>query len=109
MDGQRNGVRYDRPVVDYRHYRFAGRLQGRVYSPEEQLVWEALALMESGTPPAEAEMPDLWTRNVWDAGKIRNLARGFAATAEDQLDDPFLGGNTHSGDWQHFVRRRGKG
>jgi hypothetical protein len=96
VDAQANGVAYDRPVLDYRHYRFSGVLEGNVYSHEERLVWEAVAIAASATPPDEAEMPNVLIRDPWTAGKIRNLAKGFVANSEDQLDDPILGGNTHS-------------
>lgn len=86
VDSQRNGVRYVEPLCDYRHYRFTGVLDGNVYSSEERDIWQALAISASGTPPDEADLPNILVMSASTANKIRNLAKGFSVTAEDQLD-----------------------
>jgi hypothetical protein len=92
---QRNGVRYDRELVDHRAYRFEGALEHDVYDMEQRDIFEAIAILKSGTDPDRADMPGLPTRTPWQSGKIRNIAKGFRATSEDQLEDPWLvGGQT---------------
>jgi microsomal dipeptidase-like Zn-dependent dipeptidase len=108
VDAQRNGVRYDREVVDYRAYRFEGVREGDVYDMERRDVWEAIAIFKSGTDPDQAEMPGLPTRTPWQIGKIRNLAKGFRATSETQLENPFLGGQTFNEQRAAFLVAQGR-
>jgi microsomal dipeptidase-like Zn-dependent dipeptidase len=91
---QANGVRYDQPIRDYRAYRFEGVLYDDVYNMEERDIWEAIALFASGADPNSAESPPTTVRDPWRSGKIKNIAKGFRATSRNQLENPFLGGNT---------------
>jgi hypothetical protein len=63
---------------------------------EERDIWEAIAIYASGTDPNTAEMPGLPKRTPWQQGKIRNIAKGFRATSESQLENPLFGGNTYN-------------
>lgn len=105
---QTDGVRYDRPIRDYRAYRFEGVLEGQVYDMEERDIWEAIAIYRSGTDPNTAEMPGLPKRTPWQQGKIRNLAKGFRATSRRQLENPPLGGNTYNEQLAAYLVRQGQ-
>ena len=108
VDGQGAGVAYDRPVVDYRAYRFEGALEGDVYDMEERDVWEAIAIFRSGTDPDAADMPGPLRRTIWQNGKIRNLARGFAAASP--VPYPFIvlpGDNTYNEQRAAFFAKSG--
>ncbi len=83
---QSNGVRYDRPIRDYRAYRFAGPRQGDVYDEDQALFWQAIAIFKSGATPESAEQP--WERPLWLHDKVVNIAKGFYATSPDQLLQP---------------------
>ena len=108
VNAQQRGVRYDQPIRDYRAYRFEGVLERDVYDMEERDVWEAIAIFRSGTDPAAAEMPELPRRTPWQSGKIRNIAKGFRATSEDQLENPLAGGNTFNEQRAAFLVAQGR-
>lgn len=106
-DAQRNGVRYQTPVSDYRAYRFEEAedlgfaversiLGWRVpiYNLEERDIWEAIAIYKSGKDPAQAQewMPREPIRTWVQRNKIANIAKGFRAERYEQLEDPFLFG-----------------
>jgi len=93
---QANGVRYDSPIRDYRAYRFEGALEGDVYDMEERDIWEAIAIFKSGTHPDQAEMPGPLRRTWWQNDKIKDIAKGFCATSESELENPLFGGNTYN-------------
>lgn len=89
---QRNGVRYQTPISDFRNYRFKEMGGPELYTMEEREIWEAIALYKSGTDPARANIALINTlgdiRTPWQVNKVRNLAKGFRAARYEQLDDP---------------------
>jgi microsomal dipeptidase-like Zn-dependent dipeptidase len=105
---QRDGVRYDQQIRDYRAYRFEGVLERDVYDMEQRDVWEAIAIFRSGTDPDAAEMPGPFRRTHWQDGKIKNIAKGFRATSESQLENPFAGGNTFNEQRAAFLVSHGR-
>jgi microsomal dipeptidase-like Zn-dependent dipeptidase len=105
---QRDGVRYQEPIRDYRAYRFEGVLERDVYDMEQRDVWEAIAIFKSGTDPDTAEMPGPLRRTWWQNGKIKNIAKGFRATSEDQLENPLAGGNTYNEQRAAFLVGHGR-
>lgn len=105
---QGNGVRYTREVVDYRAYRFEGRWERDVFNQEERDVWESIAIFKSGTDPDQAEMPGPFRRTIWQNGKIKNMAKGFRATSEDQLENPLFGGQTYNEQRAAFLVAQGR-
>lgn len=120
-DVQRNGVRYQTPIRDYRAYRFAeaenlgtaveGIFQWTraVYNMDECDIWEAIAIYKSGTDPTRAEMPGLSERTPIQQNKIRNMAKGFRAERYEQLEDPTLfGGDTFVEQLAAFMVKSGE-
>jgi microsomal dipeptidase-like Zn-dependent dipeptidase len=89
---QTNGVRYASPISDYREYRWEGFLHGDVYNDDDKDAWESIAIFKAGLNPDDADAPPF--RNAWRTGKIKNVAKGLRASSPDQLENPFLGGNT---------------
>jgi microsomal dipeptidase-like Zn-dependent dipeptidase len=108
VDAQANGVRYASEVVDYRAYRFEGVREQDVYDMEARDVWESIAIFKSGTDPDQAEMPGLPRRTPWQSGKVRNMAKGFRAASEDELENPFLGGQTFNEQRAAFLVAHGR-
>jgi microsomal dipeptidase-like Zn-dependent dipeptidase len=82
---QENGVRYDEPLIDPRHYRFEGVLQGDVYDDMDRDIWEAVALYKAGYNPwtAPVDLLEIFER-------AKHFAKGFFATSDDQLQRPGL-------------------
>jgi microsomal dipeptidase-like Zn-dependent dipeptidase len=105
---QTNGVRYSQPIKDYRAYRFEGVLYDDVYNMEERDIWEAIALFSSGADPNSAESPPVTVRDPWRSGKIKNIAKGFRATSRNQLENPFLGGNTFNEQLAAYLVHQGQ-
>ena len=87
---QRNGVRYDTPIRDYRVHRFEGGC-GPCYTGEQRDIWEAIAIFKSNTEPDRAEGPGGatgWITRTWvTQTKIVNLAKGFYCRDQDR---PFI-------------------
>jgi hypothetical protein len=81
---QQNGVKYDKPLIDARRYRFEGILQGNVYDSTDQNIWQAVGLYNAGLNP--------WTNNsIPDINDdVANFAKGFFATSPNQLEPPGL-------------------
>jgi hypothetical protein len=79
---QTNGVLYDKPLTDARHYRFEGVLQGDVYDDTDRNIWQAVGLYYAGLNP--------WTNsNIPDINDdVANFAKGFFATSASQLLTP---------------------
>jgi microsomal dipeptidase-like Zn-dependent dipeptidase len=105
---QANGVRYTQPIKDYRAYRFEGVLYDDVYNMEERDIWEAIALFSSGADPNSAESPPITVRDPYRSGKIKNIAKGFRATSRNQLENPFLGGNTFNEQLAAYLVHQGQ-
>jgi hypothetical protein len=105
---QVNGVRYAQPIKDYRAYRFEGVLYEDVYNMEERDIWEAIALFSSGADPNSAESPPITVRDPYRSGKIKNIAKGFRATSRNQLENPFLGGNTFNEQLAAYLVHQGQ-
>lgn len=81
---QENGVRYSEPLIDPRHYRFEGVLQGDVYDAMERDIWQAIALYKAGHNPwKEQNILEIFDR-------VKHFAKGFFATSDDQLERPGL-------------------
>ena len=92
-DAQVNGVAYDRPVSDYRAYRFQAVHGGNYYDGDDRDTWNALAIAAS--LPVTGETPDTaWQPGLFDAflpfaplvgpaGKISSRAWGFAGQVGD--------------------------
>ena len=105
VDAQRNGVRYDSPVRDYRRHRFF--FDDGIYNEEEKDIWVAIALAKSGQNinRADLSLPTLETRHVidgpWSENWIRNIAAGLRASSLDSIPEPTLGD-----DLFHFDRAR---
>jgi hypothetical protein len=79
-EAQENGVRYDEPLIDPRHYRFEGVLQGDVYDDMERDIWQAVALYKAGHNPwKEQNILEIFDR-------VKHFAKGFFATSDDQLE-----------------------
>jgi microsomal dipeptidase-like Zn-dependent dipeptidase len=84
VEAQTNGVRYDKPILDPRHYRFEGVLEGNVYDETDRDIWQAVGLYYAGLNPwTDSSIPD-----INDA--VANFAKGFFATSESQLEQPGL-------------------
>ena len=92
VEGQRNGVRYDSPIRDWRAPRFkssgnsAYEYTGKAFEHED--AWRALAAYKAGRNPwtmgAAAEIPA--SGAIGHTGRIENFARGFFAESEAQLE-----------------------
>lgn len=81
---QENGVCYDTPIMDVRHYRFEGVLEGDVYDDVDRDIWQAIALYKAGRNPwTEPQIPDITDR-------VAQFAKGFFATHDGQLAHPGL-------------------
>jgi microsomal dipeptidase-like Zn-dependent dipeptidase len=101
IDRQSNGVKYDRPIRDYRWYRFGDSGPG-AYDEDERETWQAVAEYKAGFDPdqqghpdedfPEAELLTILDRlhQHLDQNKIDNIARGFWA-AERALHAPGSG------------------
>jgi hypothetical protein len=101
IDRQSNGVKYDRPVRDYRWYRFGDSGPG-AYDDDERETWQAVAEFRAGfDPDAQSHPPedlpelDLLTildrlHQHLDQPKIDNITRGLWA-AERALHAPGRG------------------
>ncbi len=84
VEAQGNGVLYDHPLVDARHYRFEGVLEGDIYDDMERDIWQAVGLFKAGRNPwVEQNIPDI-------NGRVANFAKGFFATSDAQLARPGL-------------------
>lgn len=87
VEAQDNGVRYDTPILDVRHYRFEGVLEGDVYDDVDRDIWQAIGLYKAGHNPwTEPNIPDITHR-------VAQFAKGFFATSDYQLvrPGPFTG------------------
>jgi len=84
VEAQSNGVHYDTPIADARHYRFEGVLEGDVYDDMQRDIWQAIALYKAGRNP--------WTdHTIPDSNdRVNNFAKGFFATSDKQLKRPCL-------------------
>jgi microsomal dipeptidase-like Zn-dependent dipeptidase len=81
---QGNGVLYTKPILDARHYRFEGVLEGNVYDDMDRDIWQAVGLYYAGLNPwINSSIPDI-------NGRVANFAKGFFATNDDQLLRPGL-------------------
>ncbi|HYO77922.1 MAG TPA: hypothetical protein VE010_15800, partial [Thermoanaerobaculia bacterium] len=88
---QTNGVRYDRPIVEWREPRFkssgnsAYEYTGKAFEHED--AWRAIAAFKSGRNPwtmgGRAEIPR--SGAIGHPGRIEEMARGFFATDETHL------------------------
>jgi microsomal dipeptidase-like Zn-dependent dipeptidase len=84
VNGQKNGVCYDKPLLDARRYRFEGILEGNVYDETDRHIWQAVGLYYAGLNPwVDAHIPDM-------NDDVANFARGFFATSASQLLQPGL-------------------
>lgn len=82
VEAQENGVRYGSPIVDPRHYRFEGVLEGDAYDAMERDIWQAIGIYKAGLNPWQEQ-------NILDIlDRVANFARGFFATSDDQLARP---------------------
>lgn len=109
VDAQSNGVRYSEPIVDYRQYRFEGALTAdEIYTADEQDIWVAAAIHSAGVNPEHAELIESPIWNPTRAGRIRNIAKGFSAASEAELESPFLGGNTYAEQLAGFLVSSGQ-
>jgi hypothetical protein len=109
-DIQTRGVTYDRPIQDYRAYRFFGR---DMYDAQERDIWEAIAMYRAGINPRqgverpEGHGPGAGNRTDDVQNKINNFCKGFWAGSESELERPFLGGGTYVEQRAaHLVRTR---
>ena len=88
IGAQKDGVRYDAPLADYRANRWDGDAEDG-YSPEEALAFEAVALARSGEDLARADSSE---HSSEDAEWIRHAATGLRAERPEDLpalsDDP---------------------
>ncbi|MBV9710421.1 MAG: membrane dipeptidase, partial [Ktedonobacteraceae bacterium] len=84
VTAQKNGVLYDKPLLDARHYRFEGILEGNVYDETDRDIWQAVGLYHAGLNP--------WTNsNIPDINSaVANFAKGLFATSASQLLQPGL-------------------
>jgi hypothetical protein len=78
---QRDGVRYQSPVVDYRHHRFMDYGDRAPLDAEQRDFWEAIAMFRSGNAPELAEQPPTVQRTIATKNFIVNLAYGLRATS----------------------------
>jgi microsomal dipeptidase-like Zn-dependent dipeptidase len=98
IDAQTNGVRYDRPMHDFRCYRFGPTGPG-AYDEEERQVWHAVAEYKGGFDPRTMQhgpecMPHptlldhLQITHTWrHQEQIDDMARGLWA-ADDESGEP---------------------
>ncbi|EFH83599.1 peptidase M19 renal dipeptidase [Ktedonobacter racemifer DSM 44963] len=86
---QGNGVMYDQPILDVRHYRFEGILEGNVYDATDRDIWQGVGLYYAGLNPwTNSSIPDI-------NGTVANFAKGLFATDAAQLELPTIfNGNT---------------
>jgi microsomal dipeptidase-like Zn-dependent dipeptidase len=84
VEAQENGVRYETPITDVRHYRFEGVLEGDAYDDVDRDIWQAVGLYKAGRNPwTEPQIPDITDRAA-------QFAKGFFATHDGQLARPGL-------------------
>jgi microsomal dipeptidase-like Zn-dependent dipeptidase len=86
--GQRDGVRYSSPIVDYRHHRYmdyAGHPEQAPFDAEQRDFWEAIAIIASGTEPVAAEQPSVLQRPPATQNFVINLATGLRATSRSEI------------------------
>jgi len=82
VPAQQNGVKYDKPLVDARHYRFEGVLEDDIYDDLDRDAWQAVGLYKAGLNPWQNhDIPDINDR-------VENFAKGFWATSDGQLQRP---------------------
>ena len=92
VDAQANGVRYDSPPVDWRRYRWAeGATAEHLHSDRQRDMWHAVGVVRSGADPwADRDAHGGPLRGISE--RVRNLAKGLTAHADEQLLRPgFLG------------------
>jgi hypothetical protein len=94
---QMRGVTYDGHILDYRAHRFS---HSDVYDQEERDIWEATAIVKAGVNPwlsdQQPDGPGIFSRTWVVQNKINNIAKGFLATSEAQLERPSLGSDAHA-------------
>lgn len=79
---QKNGVLYNKPILDVRHYRFEGILEGNVYDEIDRNIWQAVGLYHAGLNPwINSNIPDV-------NDDVTNFAKGLFATSSSQLLQP---------------------
>lgn len=83
---QTAGVRYDSPLVEYRHHRFADHGRGAPFDAVERCFWEAIAVWRAGAEPHQADRPHWWRRAPWTARLVMNL--GYGLRARDRAELP---------------------
>lgn len=114
IDRQKNGVKYQGAIKDYRWYRFEDIGPGG-YDAEERDIWEAIAIYKAGVnpwvvspegPTGEVLFP---VRTLWGQEKINNIAKGFWAADEGrELERPaLLGGDIYAEQRAAFLVRKG--
>ena len=103
---QRDGVRYDSPIQDYRRYRFFwtyGNCDYPIYNERQRDLWESLAIDASRVNWNDAEQPDLLhNRSLNTMNVVKNFARGLQTANPAELVIPVLG----IGKGDYFVERR---
>jgi hypothetical protein len=94
---QQNGVRYREPLRDYRAYRFPAT---DICDAEERDIWEAIALFRCGVDPHHQtpDGPGFFNRTQDVQYKINNIAKGFFAAREEDLElrDVIFSGDTYA-------------
>ena len=82
---QRNGVKYDRPMGSF-HISWYHQYDGDAIDEHENDAWIAFAALEAGIPTAEAPL----SYYVANLARITNFLKGWRATREADLEQPFL-------------------
>jgi microsomal dipeptidase-like Zn-dependent dipeptidase len=82
---QTNGVRYDHPIREYRHHRFAEHGRGAPFDAVERCFWEAIAMWRAGVEPQKAVQPRWWCRAPWITNFVINLGCGLWARDKAEL------------------------
>lgn len=82
VNAQNNGVVYDRPITDYRAYRFHVLHDADYWDGDQRDGWEALAMAAAGVDPDSAWQPDefhpFFARDAFTRARISTLAAGFS-------------------------------
>ncbi len=90
---QANGVAYDRPIRDYRWFRFLESGPGG-YTDRERQIWQAVAQYKAGFDPRSMKHPDLDTPNgsirktleadqwPWVVDNVDDMTRGLLCADE---------------------------
>lgn len=87
--GQRNGVKYDRPMSSF-HRSWYHQPKADAIDEYENDAWIAFAAIEANV--ATTSVPDSYY--VVHGARVRNYVKGYRAINESALEQPFLNGDT---------------